>query len=168
MTLTALPHPHPPPPEQLFQELEGLLSKLHHTAPSAIAQKLVLLTSLEELTISVVQHFTTHLAKEETSAMPLIQKVFTVPEMKRLVGDIMGKRPATLMHQILEMMLRNLDEEDTSVMLSNMKLAVAGTYFERWLADGGFRWEAISRDLQPSGSGGGGGSGGASPGGGQQ
>ena len=53
-------------------------------------------------------------------ATPLIQKAFT-NSIWQLVGDIMGKRPAELMHKILEMMLRNLDVDDMEAMLSNMK-----------------------------------------------
>ena len=62
--------------------------------------------------------------------MPLILKVLTPPEMKALVGDIMGKRPAELMRSILDMSVRHLDREDRDAMLKHMRRAAEGTFFE--------------------------------------
>mmetsp|Transcript_87377 Transcript_87377/g.247990 ORF Transcript_87377/g.247990 Transcript_87377/m.247990 type:complete len:545 (+) Transcript_87377:697-2331(+) len=125
--------------ERLFQEMEKVLVDLSNS-PAGSPRRLELLAKLENHTSEAANHFYVHLEKEENSALPLIQKVFTNEEMQQLVGDIMGRRPAELMTSIVTMMLRNLDHEESSVMLCNMQQAVAGTYFEKWLAQGQFQW----------------------------
>ncbi|CAN0349187.1 unnamed protein product [Ectocarpus fasciculatus] len=90
------------------------------------------------------RHLMTHLDKEEESALPLIKHYFTGPEMGALVGKIMGKRPTELMQTILSMMINNLPEEEVRTVMGYMKHAVKDTYFEKWLASGGFQWPTNS------------------------
>jgi len=128
--------------ERRLNAMHETFEKLNQLADDA-PERLDLLGMLEDRTTEAVNYFYEHLQKEETSALPLIQKLFSLNEMKSLVGDIMGKRPAGLMREILDMMIRNLDPEEQQNMLHNMRSAVEGTYFEKWLSFGGFKWPKL-------------------------
>ena len=85
--------------DRLFRNLQQVLTRLSCVRSNS-TERLNLLAELESITTTVGETFVAHLVREEKSAMPLIQKVFTSAELQKLVGDIMGKRPAELMRKI--------------------------------------------------------------------
>lgn len=128
--------------KRLLQELEQLLTRLRATRED-VKNRLELLSEIELQAERACLHLLAHLDREETSALPLIKEYFTPIEMESLVGRIMGKRPSELMKSILGMMIKNLPPEDVGSMMGYMRQAVKDTYFEKWLASGGFSWEEL-------------------------
>lgn len=48
--------------------------------------------------------------------------------------------PPTQQQTILAMMIKNLPAEEVHTVMGYMRHAVKDTYFEKWLASGGFQW----------------------------
>lgn len=70
--------------------------------------------------------------------MPLVVKHLNKDEIHDLVGQIMGKRSADQMGDIMTMAVQNLNEADRDEMVKMMKQAMGGTFFERWLTMSGW------------------------------
>ena len=102
--------------------------------------------SLKDQITALSEHLLEHLDKEENHCMPLVKQHLTQDEIKDLVGRIMGKRSNEIMIQILNLAVNNLPEEDRVKMVTYMKQAMVGTFFERWLMMGG--WIGSSGGLQ--------------------
>lgn len=102
--------------------------------------------SLKDQITILSEHLLEHLEKEENHCMPLVKQHLTQDEIKDLVGRIMGKRSNEIMIQILNLAVNNLPEEDRVKMVTYMKQAMVGTFFERWLMMGG--WIGSSGGLQ--------------------
>lgn len=83
-------------------------------------------------------HLREHLEKEENHCMPLVVKHLTKDEIHDLVGKIMGKRSCDMIAQIMTMAVQNLEEAERAQMVDYMKEAMAGTFFDRWLAMSGW------------------------------
>ncbi|CAM9389253.1 unnamed protein product [Ectocarpus sp. 6 AP-2014] len=128
----------------LFEGMQEVLTGLRNTRHSSVTERLEVVNGLGKKADEMCRHLMTHLDKEEESALPLIKHYFTGPEMGALVGKIMGKRPTELMQTILSMMINNLPEEEVRTVMGYMKHAVKDTYFEKWLASGGFQWPTNS------------------------
>ncbi|CAJ1966697.1 unnamed protein product [Cylindrotheca closterium] len=84
------------------------------------------------------RHLQQHLEKEENQCMPLVVKHLTKDEIHDLVGKIMGKRSCDMIAQIMTMAVQNLGEAERAQMVDYMKEAMAGTFFDRWLAMSGW------------------------------
>mmetsp|Transcript_1220 Transcript_1220/g.1908 ORF Transcript_1220/g.1908 Transcript_1220/m.1908 type:complete len:716 (-) Transcript_1220:66-2213(-) len=128
---------------QIFQNIEALLKELRaaRKEPKIRAE---LLKKLESQTVNSFHFLKKHLQKEETSALPLIKEFFSAVEIEVIVGKIMGKRSSELMKTILSMMIKNLHPGDVGQMMGYIKQAVKDTYFEKWLASGGFTWDGLN------------------------
>jgi Zinc-ribbon/CHY zinc finger/Ring finger domain len=75
--------------------------------------------------------------------LPLVVKHLSNEEIHNLVGDIMGKRSADLIVQIMTMAVQNLDRDEREEMVKYMKESMAGTFFDRWLSMTG--WSGSSQ-----------------------
>jgi zinc finger-like protein len=84
------------------------------------------------------QHLHEHLDKEETQCLPLVVNHLSGPEIHELVGNIMGKRSADTIANIMTMAVQNLDEQDRRDMIRYMKQSMTGTFFDRWLQMSGW------------------------------
>jgi len=101
-----------------------------------IIRKVILL--LKQQMDNLVQHLREHLEKEETECLPIVKQLLSHAEITTLVGQIMGKRSAEMMTKILNLALCSLPAEERAEMVSHMKKATTGTYFEKWLDMGGW------------------------------
>lgn len=133
--------------ERMFKEMDRLLTKLREVLvqdssksakPESISQ------DISQLTRKLSQHLMAHLEKEETQCMPLVVKHLSKEEIHELVGNIMGKRSADTIAQIMTMAVQNLDVKDREEMVKIMKQSMAGTYFDRWLVMSG--WMSSSNE----------------------
>lgn len=136
--------------EKMFREMDTILIKLRQvlrdeTTRSKIIDSIDLLSTK---THRLSQHLLSHLEKEETQCLPLVVKHLTNEEIHNLVGDIMGKRSADLIVQIMTMAVQNLDCDEREEMVKYMKESMAGTFFDRWLSmtgwSGGSQHEATT------------------------
>ncbi|KAL3939299.1 MAG: hypothetical protein SGBAC_005959 [Bacillariaceae sp.] len=91
-------------------------------------------------------HLKEHLDKEENQCMPLVVKHLTKGEIHDLVGKIMGKRSCDMIAQIMTMAVQNLGETERAQMVDYMKEAMAGTFFDRWLAMSGWMEPAEKKE----------------------
>jgi hypothetical protein len=148
--------------ERMFSEMDGLLCKLREVLlqpkgsaldgvienkqPSPL-QVNTMARNIRERTKLLSQHLMTHLEKEETQCMPLVVKHMSKSEIHELVGQIMGKRSADTIAQIMTMAVQNLDEADREEMVKYMKQSMAGTFFDRWLLMSG--WGSSSSPTKP-------------------
>jgi hypothetical protein len=143
--------------ERMFSEMDGLLSNLREVllqststssvqgtaganpspSPSPIEVN-AMARDISERTKLLSQHLMTHLEKEETQCMPLVVKHMSKSEIHELVGNIMGKRSADTIAQIMTMAVQNLDEANRDEMVKYMKQSMAGTFFDRWLLMSGW------------------------------
>ncbi|CAM9406827.1 unnamed protein product [Choristocarpus tenellus] len=128
--------------QRLFEGMQELFTDLRSSRQN-LSDRMGLLEGLKNKMDEMCEHLFTHLDKEEESALPLIKHYFTPQEMETLVGKIMGKRPSELMQAILAMIIKNLPPEEVWTMMGYMRHAVKDTYFEKWLAWGGFEWPMI-------------------------
>ena len=127
--------------ERMFKSFDKLLSKLRDGLVNNDAKDLsnqIVAKAIQKLTASLLQHLLAHLEKEETQCMPLVVKHFTKSEIHHLVGQIMGKRSSDTIAQIMAMAVQNLNDLDREDMIYNMKQAMAGTFFEKWLSMSGW------------------------------
>jgi len=93
---------------------------------------------LREQTDALTEHVAAHLIKEETQCLPMVQKHLSKAEISTLVGNIMGKRSAQVMSQILKLAMLSLPPLERMDMMLHMKEAMSGTFFEQWLTLGGW------------------------------
>jgi hypothetical protein len=98
------------------------------------------------------QHLHEHLEKEETQCLPLVVNHLSGPEIHELVGNIMGKRSADTIANIMTMAVQNLEEEDRRDMIKYMKQSMTGTFFDRWLQMSG--WMSACDEASERGHGG--------------
>lgn len=94
---------------------------------------------LKEQSDHLIQHLIEHLAKEETKCLPLVRKYLSNDEISTLVGNIMGQRSASVMTKILTLAVDSLPDDEKQDMVKHLKKATVGTFFEKWLSEGG--WE---------------------------
>jgi hypothetical protein len=97
---------------------------------------------LEVKTCALLQHLKGHLDKEETYYIPIVKEKLSVSEVNDLIGQIMGRRSAATMANILDLALENLHGAERLSVLEHMKEALSGTYFDRWLQMSGLSVEA--------------------------
>jgi hypothetical protein len=97
---------------------------------------------VEVKTRSLLQHLRGHLDKEETYYIPIVKEKLSVSEVNDLIGQIMGRRSAATVANILDLALENLHGAERLSVLEHMKEALSGTYFDRWLQMSGLSLEA--------------------------
>lgn len=143
--------------ERMFSEMDRLLTKLReHFLKPELSQPNSLHT--EHITTAIAQHTSTlsqhlmhHLEKEETQCMPLVAQHLSKDEIHELVGQIMGKRSADTIAQIMTMAVQSLEETDRIEMVKYMKQAMSGTFFDRWLLMSGWMsHDAPNADIAPN------------------
>jgi Zinc-ribbon/CHY zinc finger/Ring finger domain len=137
--------------ERMFSEMDTHLAKLHEVLLSDAyndKQQAVneLVQFLRDHTRHLSQHLMAHLEKEETQCMPLVIKYLSKSEIHELVGQIMGKRSADTIAQIMTMAVQNLNDSDREEMVRYMKQSMAGTFFDRWLTMSG--WNGVAAEKQ--------------------
>lgn len=99
-----------------------------------------------ERTRVLTDHLMKHLEKEETQCMPLVVKHLSKAEIHDLVGNIMGKRSADTIAQIMTMAVQSLPENERQEMIQYMKQSMQNTFFDRWLLASG--WGQINESKQ--------------------
>ena len=105
---------------------------------------------IRESTKVLSDHLMHHLEKEETQCMPLVVKHLSKTEIHDLVGNIMGKRSADTIGQIMTMAVQSLAENEREEMIQYMKQSMQNTFFDRWLSASG--WGQTKRkDMTASG-----------------
>lgn len=134
--------------ESMFKQINKTLRRLngsfryYHSNVTEQSQALSIIKKviylLKEQTDSLTNHLEQHLRKEETQCLPMVQKHLSKDEISSLVGQIMGKRSADVMTKILNLALYSLPPDERADMVSNMKTAMVGTFFEKWLTMGGW------------------------------
>lgn len=119
--------------ERMFSEMDRLLATLRDLVADE-PQRIPLNTNevmnaepslqiasvtqnLSERTQKLSQHLMVHLEKEENECLPLVIKHLSKPEIHDLVGQIMGKRSADMIAQIMTMAVQNLAEEERQEMV---------------------------------------------------
>ena len=129
--------------ERMFSEMDKHLVKLREVLLSDVSNEKRpvvhdLVQFLRDHTRQLSQHLMAHLDKEETQCMPLVIKHLSKSEIHELVGQIMGKRSADTIAQIMTMAVQNLNDSDREEMVRYMKQSMAGTFFDRWLTMSGW------------------------------
>jgi len=130
--------------ERMFRCINELLKKLKMHLKSfdfsvkVIEEVRTMVSMLSTYTGRMARHLKAHLAKEEESCLPLVEKHLDTREIHDLVGSIMGKRSSQMMSQILSLAVQNLPQNERVKMMFHMKEAMTGTFFERWLDLGGW------------------------------
>ena len=132
--------------ERMFSEMDRLLSEFReHLIEEGQKGELSAVTAMDGMkraisdhTEALSQHLMVHLEKEETECMPLVKKHLSKSEIRDLVGQIMGKRSANTIAQIMTMAVQSLEEADRLEMVKYMKQAMSGTFFDRWLLMSGW------------------------------
>jgi iron-sulfur cluster repair protein YtfE (RIC family) len=134
--------------ERMFSHMDYLLTELkdgllrEHTQDQPDMEdkssSVSTVKTLNEVTQQLSQHLMVHLEKEEQQCMPLVVKHLSKSEIHDLVGQIMGKRSSDMIAQILTMAVQNLNSDDRDEMVTYMKQAMAGTFFDRWLSMSGW------------------------------
>jgi hypothetical protein len=131
--------------ERMFSEMDRLLTEFREYllqkalgGASALATVDNMTRAISDHTKALSQHLMTHLDKEETECMPLVAKHLSKSEIDDLVGQIMGRRSADTIAQIMKMAVQNLDDADRLEMVKYMKQAMSGTFFDRWLLMSGW------------------------------
>lgn len=145
--------------ERMFSEIDSLLVNLREMLLSKNQQRQPdgqpkqvndinsMARNLREHTRRLSTHLMAHLEKEETQCMPLVIKHLSKSEIHELVGQIMGKRSADTIAQIMTMAVQNLDVTDRDEMVKYMKQSMAGTFFDRWLTMSGWNGSAEQQSL---------------------
>lgn len=109
--------------ERMFSEMDSLLEKLRelidatknselntneHSVTSDQKDATDIAKKIRAHTKVLTEHLMHHLEKEETQCMPLVVKHLSKSEIHDLVGNIMGKRSADTIAQIMTMAVQSL------------------------------------------------------------
>jgi hypothetical protein len=135
--------------EKMFSKMDDMLSKIRSELLRNTDNKQNHLTNvtvdvsemtadLKNMVSRLSNHLFRHLEKEEVQCLPLVAKHMTKEEINELVGKIMGRRSSDMMAKILTMAVQTLPMSEREEMIENMKQAMVGTFFERWLVMEGF------------------------------
>ncbi|GAX24201.1 hypothetical protein FisN_4Lh293 [Fistulifera solaris] len=144
--------------ERMFSEMDRLLTRLRQyllkpdlSQPNNNQHTEQVITAIAQHTSTLSQHLMHHLKKEETQCMPLVAQHLSKEEIHELVGQIMGKRSADTIAQIMTMAVQSLNEADRIEMVKYMKQAMSGTFFDRWLLMSGWMsHDAPNADIAPN------------------
>jgi hypothetical protein len=141
--------------ERMFSEMDKHLANLREVLLSdvCIEKRHSVSDFLKDHTHQLSQHLMAHLDKEETQCMPLVVKYLSKSEIHELVGQIMGKRSADTIAQIMTMAVQNLNDSDREEMVRYMKQSMAGTFFDRWLTMSGWNGSSANANDEENESG---------------
>lgn len=147
--------------ERMFSEMNDLLRRLRGIIHSNdVAHTIItpnhpseddaneVARKISERTRVLSDHLMRHLEKEETQCMPLVLKHLSKSEIHDLVGNIMGKRSADTIAQIMTMAVQSLSENERQEMILYMKQSMQNTFFDRWLKASG--WGTASCNVAQS------------------
>ena len=107
--------------ERMFIEMDRLLSVFREFLVAKNAGGQEMTSAITTHTRSLSRHLMEHLEKEETECLPLVAKHLSKTEIHDLVGQIMGKRSADTIAQIMTMAVQNLEESDRLEMVKYSK-----------------------------------------------
>jgi hypothetical protein len=124
--------------ERMFSEMDARLSELRTGLLQRASSVPSLARAIQERARALATHLMAHLDKEELQCMPLVVTHLSREEIHELVGNIMGKRSADTIAQIMTMAVQNLEESEREEMVKYMKQSMAGTFFDKWLLMSGW------------------------------
>lgn len=120
--------------ERLFEEVaEVILGIGACSPPNDLANLRSLSSRLARMCAAVRASLETHVRAEETELWPLFAENFSVEEQQRLVGIIIGRTGAEVLHTMLSWVKGSMDEDEHSAMMLSIKSASKATAFEQWL-----------------------------------
>ena len=120
--------------ESLFEEVAEVIHGIGACAPpDGLPLLRTLVSRLARMCAGVRAALETHLRAEETELWPLFAEHFSVDEQQRLVGIIIGRTGAEVLHTMLSWVKGSMDEEEHSAMMVSLKTASKSTAFEQWL-----------------------------------
>lgn len=128
-----------------FVQIDKLLFKLREMIDenkTSLSTLQLLVSELAIQTRSLLRHLARHLDREEQYYIPIVKEKLSVSEINDLIGQIMGRRSATTMANILDLALENLHGAERISMLEHMKEALSGTFFGKWLQMSGWTIES--------------------------
>jgi zinc finger-like protein len=88
---------------------------------------------LARLTSAVRASLETHVRAEEAELWPLFAEHFSAEEQEHLVGVIIGRTGAEVLHTMLSWVRGSLTEDESQAMMLSLKSASKSTAFEAWL-----------------------------------
>eukprot|EP00516_Mucochytrium_quahogii_P009107 CAMPEP_0203773238 /NCGR_PEP_ID=MMETSP0099_2-20121227/4538_1 /ASSEMBLY_ACC=CAM_ASM_000209 /TAXON_ID=96639 /ORGANISM=" , Strain NY0313808BC1" /LENGTH=217 /DNA_ID=CAMNT_0050671029 /DNA_START=445 /DNA_END=1095 /DNA_ORIENTATION=+ len=91
-----------------------------------------LLEHLADLVDRVNSSVFLHLKKEEEELFPLLTQHFAQGELEFLAGNILGNRSSELVNCYLEMIIRDLPEQEKVRAIESIKTTAEGTRFSNW------------------------------------
>jgi hypothetical protein len=139
--------------ERMFSEMDSLLGRLKeglnqdkaaaaggtNNSSSSLAERPSSLANrIMEQTQRLSNHLLKHLEKEELHCMPLVLQHLDKAEIHDLVGQIMGRRSADTITNIMTMAVQSLDTEEREEMIKYMKQSMQNTFFDQWLLASGW------------------------------
>lgn len=120
--------------ERLFEEVAEVIAGIGACSPPNDLDNLRSLSSrLARMCAAVRAALETHVRAEETELWPLFAENFSVEEQQRLVGIIIGRTGAEVLHTMLSWVKGSMDEDEHSAMMLSIKSASKATAFEQWL-----------------------------------
>lgn len=120
--------------EKLFEEVAEVIAGIGACSPPNDLDNLRSLSSrLARMCAAVRAALETHVRAEETELWPLFAENFSVEEQQRLVGIIIGRTGAEVLHTMLSWVKGSMDEDEHSAMMLSIKSASKATAFEQWL-----------------------------------
>jgi zinc finger-like protein len=120
--------------ERLFEEVAEVIAGIGAcSAPDDLVNLRSLSSRLARMCAAVRAALETHVRAEETELWPLFAENFSVEEQQRLVGIIIGRTGAEVLHTMLSWVKGSMDEDEHSAMMLSIKSASKATAFEQWL-----------------------------------
>lgn len=120
--------------ESLFEDVAEVISGIGACVSTRDLHQLRALASrLARMCAAVRASLETHVRAEEKELWPLFAEHFTVEEQQHLVGMIIGRTGAEVLHVMLSWVKGAMTDEESEGMMSSLKSASKATAFEQWL-----------------------------------
>jgi len=120
--------------ESLFEEVAHVIRGIGGCVGNRDLHTLRSLASkLARMCAAVRASLETHVRAEETELWPLFAENFSVDEQQHLVGMIIGRTGAEVLHSMLSWVQGEMTQEESDAMMLSLKTASKATAFEQWL-----------------------------------
>lgn len=125
--------------EELFDDLGEVVAALGNSVNRANGNRRDLrsvqnlASKFARMTAAVRAGLETHVRAEEKELWPLFAEHFSVEEQEHLVGVIIGRTGAEVLHTMLSWVQRSMTTEERTAMMASLKSASKSTAFEQWL-----------------------------------
>ena len=125
--------------ERLFNDLEDVVTSLGRCIDVKklrqrdLHELQILASKFARMTAAVRAALETHVRAEEKELWPLFAEHFSVEEQEHLVGVIIGRTGAEVLHTMLSWVQRSMTPEERKAMMISLKSASKSTAFEQWL-----------------------------------